>query len=112
MLGVRTKPAAARVPGQEWGRADGQPDSERREDARWHDDEWLATLAHELRSPLATVLSALEVIAGGELDPAASRARDVAGRQARQAMQLVEDLFDLCAGSLDRLHFRNEVVDA
>jgi hypothetical protein len=27
MLGVRTKPAATRVPGREWGRADGQPEA-------------------------------------------------------------------------------------
>ena len=39
-------------------------------------DEWLGTLSHELRSPLAAILSALEVIAvGDKLDPAARKAQ-------------------------------------
>src|SRR5262245_7839808 len=112
MLGVRTKPTAARVPGREAGRADECHDLGRREHGRWHDDKWLGTLAHELRSPLATILSALEVIAGGdERDPAARQARGVAERQAWAAIQLVDDLFDVCAGSLSELPLRKEVVN-
>lgn len=77
-----------------------------------HDDECLATLAHEMRSPLVTVLYALEVLAdGGDLSPVARRAWDIAERQARQAVQLVEDLFDLCAGSLAGLSLNKEAVD-
>jgi signal transduction histidine kinase len=76
------------------------------------DDERLATLAHELRSPLATIVLALEVIAGGrDVDPATRRARDIAERQARRAMQLIDDLFDVCAGSRGKLSLRTEVVD-
>ncbi len=73
-------------------------------------DESLATLAHELRSPLATILLALEVMSG-DGDPSARRARRIAERQARRAVQLVDDLFDLCAGSRDRLTLRKEVVE-
>jgi signal transduction histidine kinase len=111
MLGVCSKPEAARVPGRQAGRADGCPGPEGWGSGR-SDGEWLAILAHELRSPLVTVLYALEVIAGGdELDPAARRARDVAERQAQRAVRLVDDLFDLCAGSLGRMNLRTEVVE-
>jgi signal transduction histidine kinase len=75
-------------------------------------EESLATLAHELRDPLAAILLALEVIAGGhDGDPAARKARTIAEHQARRAVRIVEDLFDLCAGSLDRLPLCKEVVE-
>jgi signal transduction histidine kinase len=73
-------------------------------------DESLATLAHELRDPLATILLALEALPG-DGDPAARQARTIAQHQARRAVRIVDDLFDLCAGSRDRLPLRKEVVD-
>jgi signal transduction histidine kinase len=74
-------------------------------------DEWLATLSHELRSPLATILTAVQAITyEGDVGPAARRALAVMERQSRQAMQLVEDLFDLCAGASDKLALRKEAV--
>src|ERR1700730_9691062 len=73
-------------------------------------DEWLAPLAHELRDPLATILLALEVISEYG-DPGARRACVIAEHQARRAVRIVEDLFDVCAGSRDRLTLRKEVVE-
>jgi signal transduction histidine kinase len=74
--------------------------------------ESLATLAHELRDPLATILFALEAIPGDrEDDPAAQMARTIAQNQARRAVRIVDDLFDLCAGSWERLPLRKEVVE-
>src|SRR5262245_18633165 len=62
-------------------------------------DEWLATVAHELRSPLATILYALDVITSGpDRDPGTRRACDIAERQVRFAIRLVDDIFDVCAG--------------
>jgi signal transduction histidine kinase len=75
-------------------------------------DESLATLAHELRNPLATILFALEAISNcGDGDPSAREARRIAEHQARRAVQLVDDLFDLCASSRDRLPLRKEMVE-
>src|SRR5207245_6875461 len=75
-------------------------------------DESLATPAHELRDTLATILFALEAIPGDrDGDPAARRARTIAEHQARRAVRMVDDLFDLCAGSRDRLPLRKEVVE-
>ena len=62
--------------------------------------EALATLAHELRDPLAAIVSALE-LHSGDGDPAARRILTMAAHQARRAVRIVDDLFDLCAGSRD-----------
>src|SRR5437660_12925978 len=72
--------------------------------------EALATLAHELRDPLAAILSALE-LHSEDGDPAARRILTMAARQARRAIRIVDDLFDLCAGSRDSLPLSKEVVE-
>src|SRR5438270_10222780 len=74
-------------------------------------DELLGTVAHELRSPLATILSGVSAITSEcGLDAFARRALAVMEQQSRQAMRLVEDLFDICAGSLGKLSLRRELV--
>ena len=55
-------------------------------------DEGLATVAHELRNPLATILLALQTIPG---DRTASRPLAIAEHQARQAVRIIDDLFDV-----------------
>jgi signal transduction histidine kinase len=72
--------------------------------------EALATLSHELRDPLTTILLALELHSGGG-DPAARRGLAMAAHQARRAVRIIDDLFDLCAGSRDRLPLHREVVE-
>jgi signal transduction histidine kinase len=72
--------------------------------------EALATLAHELRDPLAAILSALE-LHSEDGDPATRRTLTMAAHQARRAVRIVDDLFDLCAGSRDRLPLCKEVVE-
>jgi signal transduction histidine kinase len=72
----------------------------------------LATVAHELRGPLATILSALEAMTDrDEADPAMRRACEAVGRQALRAVRIVDDLFDVCAGSLGKLSLNKEVVE-
>jgi signal transduction histidine kinase len=71
----------------------------------------LGTVAHELRSPLATILTAVQVITDAcDLDLVTRRALSVMERQSRRAMQIVDDLFDLCSGSLGKLSLRQERV--
>jgi signal transduction histidine kinase len=75
-------------------------------------DEVLGTLAHELRSPLATIVTAVRMIRYDcDIDLAARRTLTAVERQSRQAMQIIEDLFDLCAGASGKLSLRKEVVD-
>ena len=71
--------------------------------------EALATLAHELRDPLAAIVSALD-LHSGDCDPAARRTLTMAAHQARRAVRIVDDLFDLCAGSWDSLPLCKEEV--
>ena len=76
-------------------------------------DELLGTLgrARSTCSPLVTILSAVQVITYEcDIVPVARRALAVMERQSRQAMRLVEDLFDLCAGGLGKLSLHKEVV--
>lgn len=59
-------------------------------------DEFLATLGHELRNPLAPLLTAAEIIrVRPEPDPAAGRAREVIARQAERMRRLIDDLLDV-----------------
>ena len=72
--------------------------------------EALATLAHELRDPLAAIVLALELHSEND-DPATRRTLTMAAHQARRVVRIVDDLFDLCAGSRDCLPICKEVVD-
>jgi PAS domain S-box-containing protein len=59
-------------------------------------DEFLATLAHELRNPLAPIRNAVEIMRlAGDNREAVERSRDVLDRQAGQLARIVEDLIDL-----------------
>jgi signal transduction histidine kinase len=70
----------------------------------------LATLAHELRDPLAAILFALEALSA-DGNPATRRIRMLAEHQARRAARLIDDLYDFCAGSQDQLFLHKEVVE-
>ena len=72
-------------------------------------DEFLATLAHELRNPLAPMRNGLQLmkLAGGQ--PAAlERARSMMERQLTQMVRLVDDLMDVSRISLGKLELRKE----
>jgi two-component system CheB/CheR fusion protein len=74
-------------------------------------DEFLATLAHELRNPLAPIRNAVEVlrrIAGG--DPKLQWCRDVIDRQVRQMGRLVDDLLDVSRITLGKIELRRERI--
>jgi signal transduction histidine kinase len=74
-------------------------------------DELLGTLAHELRNPLATVLGAVQMITCDcDVDSTARRALAVLERQARQAIRLIDDIFDICAGAQGKLSLCKELV--
>src|SRR5205823_6592177 len=75
-------------------------------------DEFLATLAHELRNPLAPLRNALEVLRMAENDPAMSRkARDMMERQVAHMVRLVDDLLDVSSITTGKLAIRKSVID-
>jgi signal transduction histidine kinase/ActR/RegA family two-component response regulator len=71
-------------------------------------DEFLATLAHELRNPLAPIRFALEALKADAPPAAQARARDVIERQIRQLVRLVDDLLDLSRITANKIQLRRE----
>ena len=65
-------------------------------DAHRRKDEFLATLAHELRNPLAPIRNGLQVMKLAEGDRmAVERSRSMMERQVEQMTRLIDDLMDL-----------------
>lgn len=76
-------------------------------DADRRKDEFLATLAHELRNPLAPIRSGLEVMKLAKDDPATmEEIRCTMERQTQQLMMLVDDLLDVSRISKGKLELR------
>jgi signal transduction histidine kinase/ActR/RegA family two-component response regulator len=70
-------------------------------------DDFLATLAHELRNPLAPIRNGLEILRVAGRDTEASEsARDVLDRQVTQLVRLVDDLLDVSRISRGKLELR------
>jgi signal transduction histidine kinase len=75
-------------------------------------DEFLATLAHELRNPLAPLRNALEILRLKGDDPEVSRkAREMMQRQLNQMVRLVDDLLDLSRITTGKLEIRKQSVE-
>jgi PAS domain S-box-containing protein len=75
-------------------------------------DEFLATLAHELRNPLAPIKNALEFLkVGGNAPQCLEDVRGILDRQVRQMVRLVDDLLDVSRITRDKLELRKERVD-
>src|SRR4029077_281539 len=65
-------------------------------DADRRKDEFLATLAHELRNPLAPIRNSLQILKMPRLDAeTVERTRDMMERQVHQLVRLVDDLLDV-----------------
>ena len=74
-------------------------------------DEFLATLAHELRNPLAPIRNAAEVIGSSHAtDQQRQWGRDVIGRQVRNMALLLDDLLDVSRISRGRLELKKATV--
>ncbi|HSK71038.1 MAG TPA: ATP-binding protein, partial [Pyrinomonadaceae bacterium] len=74
-------------------------------------DEFLATLAHELRNPLAPIRLALEIMRRGESKKKGLEARDIISRQTEQIVDLVDDLLDISRISQGKIKLRKNRVD-
>ena len=73
-------------------------------------DEFLATLGHELRNPLAPIVTALQLT---KLHPDTHLTRElqVIERQVQQITHLVDDLLDVSRIARGKLELRTQVVD-
>jgi signal transduction histidine kinase/ActR/RegA family two-component response regulator len=75
-------------------------------------DEFLATLAHELRNPLAPIRNAMRILESqGELPSESYRALEVINRQMQQMTRLIEDLLDVSRITRNKVEMRKERVE-
>ena len=75
-------------------------------------DEFLAILAHELRNPLAPILTGLEVMVGSPDDPAI--VGELAGmmrRQMAQMVHLIDDLLDISRINTGKISLKLERIE-
>jgi PAS domain S-box-containing protein len=75
-------------------------------------DEFLATLAHELRNPLAPISSGLHIMkTAGNNSQVAHSAREIMERQVQQMVRLVDDLLDVARITTGKVELRCEIID-
>jgi len=81
-------------------------------DADRRKDEFLATLAHELRNPLASIRNSIGVLKRADTRPELfHRARDTLDRQFAHMVRLIDDLLDVSRISQDKLALQKSRVD-
>jgi two-component system CheB/CheR fusion protein len=75
-------------------------------------EQFLAMLSHELRNPLAAILSATHVLeTAGWADEACRDAGQVVARQANHMARLLDDLLDVARITRGRIALRTELLD-
>ena len=74
-------------------------------------DEFLATLAHELRNPLAPIGNALAILERDPTPGTRRRMSEVMQRQMKQMVRLIDDLLEVSRISTGRLELRTEPLD-
>ncbi|MGQ0641304.1 MAG: hybrid sensor histidine kinase/response regulator, partial [Gemmatimonadaceae bacterium] len=71
-------------------------------------DEFLATLAHELRNPLAPLVTSAEILAHSSEPAASEQARTTIRRQIAHMVRLVDDLLDVSRITRNVIQIRKE----
>jgi signal transduction histidine kinase/CheY-like chemotaxis protein len=70
-------------------------------------DDFLAMLGHELRNPLAPIVTAVELL---KMNPTAARERDVIERHAQHLTRIVDDLLDISRVTHGHIELQREHV--
>ncbi|MCR5883942.1 ATP-binding protein [Rhizobacter sp. J219] len=73
-------------------------------------DQFLAVLGHELRNPLAPMLTTLHLL-NRKSDESTAREREIMGRQVAHMRRLVDDLLDVSRITRGKLEIRREPVN-
>jgi PAS domain S-box-containing protein len=73
-------------------------------------DEFLATLAHELRNPLAPLRTGLAIIKRNPSGPEAAQAREMMSRQLSHMVRLIDDLLDVSRITRGKLEIRSDDI--
>jgi signal transduction histidine kinase len=80
------------------------------EEADRRKDEFLATLAHELRNPLAPLRHGLDLLRRGPNSDTASEIREMMDRQLVHLVRLIDDLLDVSRVSQGKIELRKERI--
>ena len=81
-------------------------------DADRRKDEFLATLAHELRNPLAPIRNSLQILKMPRVDAeTAQQTREMMERQVHHLVRLVDDLLDVSRVMRGKIELRREPVE-
>lgn len=81
-------------------------------DADRRKDEFLATLAHELRNPLAPIRNSLHILRlSGSSDPATLRVCEMMERQVGHLVRLVDDLMEVSRITRGKIELRMEPIE-
>jgi signal transduction histidine kinase len=74
-------------------------------------DEFLAMLGHELRNPLAPILTALHLMKARSNAESSEHERAIIERQARHLSRLVDDLLDVSRATMGKVDLRREPLE-
>jgi len=85
-------------------------DDIRRNEAR-RKDEFLAMLAHELRTPLAPIAHAIHLLRLVDVEPASVKLHSMIERQTQRLARLVGELLDIARISSGQIELKRETVD-
>ncbi len=80
-------------------------------DASRSKDEFIATLGHELRNPLAPILSALHLMKARSNAQGSEHERAIIERQTRHLSRLVDDLLDVSRATMGKVDLRREPLE-
>jgi len=81
-------------------------------DADSRKDEFLATLAHELRNPLAPIRNSLQILKMPRVDAeTVERSREIMERQVHHLVRLVDDLLDVSRVMRGKIELRRERIE-
>lgn len=80
-------------------------------DANRSKDEFLAMLGHELRNPLAPIVTALDLMEARDVTGTTVRERGVIARQVDHVVRLVDDLLDISRITRGLITLEREVID-
>ena len=75
-----------------------------------HKNEFLATLAHELRNPLVPIRNGLQILSMSPDIGVSDQIRDVMDRQLSHLVQLIDDLLDISRVSHGKINLRKERI--
>ena len=97
---------------RKWLEEELQKTNQKLSEADHRKDEFLATLAHELRNPLAPLCDALELLKSPGINTeVALQAHDIMEHQLTQMVRLVDDLLDVSRITSGKIELRKERVE-